>query len=82
MSEKSQMKKVKEELVAEAKKRGIDLGEEAVAEMVKLAFAFAPKLASASKHSAWLSPIAAMLQSLKGDVMEMVDKIDGEDDGR
>ena len=75
MEKKEVMKIVVEEL----KKEGIDLAEELVAGAVKAVFKAIPKivLATENKVDDLLVPVLAVVEPK---VLELVDKIDGEDD--
>ncbi|WP_417353586.1 hypothetical protein [Flavobacterium alkalisoli] len=70
---------VKKTMVAELKKEGLDIAEETVVKIVKAGFKTA-KAWCLNHANAFVNAIGGFLPMLEKPVLELVDKIDGEDD--
>jgi hypothetical protein len=72
---------VKKELLDELKKRGLNVAEDALAEVVEAILDTVQKYVVASENK-YDDLLVAVLPSAKSLILEQLDKLDGEDDQR
>ena len=77
----TEKKNVKTEIIEEAKKEGLDIAEDAIAAIWKAVIRVLARYA-ANSPNIYVKMIAPIIGVLEAPVLSLIDKIDGEDDGR